>query len=122
MNSLIREIGREAALSRYKESYRVIKKCDDYRLGIGARLDGEKDPSYYIEVIIYICNSRDLDPSKLVSKARGIVEMEKRGYILGCQGDDSVLIEKELEAGCIVSEICKIKSILTSSIPKGRRI
>jgi len=50
-----RALVKEAVESEHKESYSVLERGGHYRLGVGARLDPSGKPSFFLEVLVPLC-------------------------------------------------------------------
>ncbi|MFX0198402.1 MAG: hypothetical protein ACFFCW_19965 [Candidatus Hodarchaeota archaeon] len=55
--------------SEYKESFIVLEKSKNYRVGVSVRFLSPNQPYFFIEVLVYLChNSSQVDLSLLEKK------------------------------------------------------
>jgi len=115
---------KEARQSEHKESYKVLERRSRYRIGVGARLDASSQPSFFVEVLIYLC-----EPSSIVllqdleTKLAFIKELEARGYSLNCEDSSCISCEAILPPARLVSEhrtICSIAKRAFSALKRAR--
>jgi hypothetical protein len=91
--------------SEYKEAFLVLEKSTHYRIGAGVRLQSSNHPSFFIEVLIYLCpNSSQVDLSLFEKKLNFLKELQGRTYVLMCQPDNSICSEFILSPKNLVTE------------------
>ena len=85
---------KEAKSSEHNESYTVLEKNNNYRVGAGARLDAASgQPSFFIEVLIYLCSAPpNTELQGLERRVMFAKELQTRGYSFNCQ-DGNILCE-----------------------------
>jgi hypothetical protein len=111
-NALTYELVREAKESDHGESYRVLERKGEYRLGVGVRIDRSCRPSFYVEVLIGICSRRShVDLKGLKRKLRFAEKLEARGYTLDCEDGYCMVCEAVVTPAKIASESHAILSI-----------
>lgn len=87
------ELLKEAKESELNESYTVLEKNSNYRVGIGARLDASGQPSFFIEVLVYLCSAPpNTELQGLERRLMFAKELQSRGYSFNCQ-DGNILCE-----------------------------
>ena len=95
----------EAKNSEGQESFRVLERSLDHRIGVGARLTPSDHPSYFLEVLIYLCpGSSTVNLHSLESKLMLLKELQARGYSLNCEGNciscETTVPPQKLAAEC----------------------
>lgn len=102
----------DAKSSEHKESFRVLERSRDHRIGVGARLTSSNLPSYFLEVLIYLCpSSSSVNLLSLEKKLILLKELQARGYSLNCQ-DNCISCEANVPSKNLVPEHETIKSIM----------
>jgi len=102
-----------AKRSEHKEAYNVLEKSKNYRIGAGARLPVPDHPSFFLEILVYLCqDSSQVDLSLLEKNITFIKELQGRGYILCCQNDSSISCEITVPVKNLLTEYETIKSII----------
>jgi hypothetical protein len=120
-SALIRDLVKEAKESGHSESYRVLERKGEYRLGVGVRIDRSRKPFFYIEVLIEICSRRShVDLRGLRRKLRFAEELEARGYTLDCEDGYCMVCEAVVTLDKIAAESHAILSIAEKAF-RGRR-
>jgi len=121
-----RDLIREARESGHSESYRVLRRTDNYRIGAGAVLKPSGHVNFYVEVLIGFCAPSTTLLLDLERKLHFAKELEGRRYSLDCQDScylvcEKTLSEKDLATECddIVSLAMVIFSELTREEARG---
>jgi hypothetical protein len=103
----------EARNSEHKESYRILGKTNDYRIGAGARIGRSDQPSFFLEVLIYLCPDHvSVDIPLLERKLKFLKELTKRGYSTSCQDSNCIACEITLAPRNLSAEHKAIKSMI----------
>lgn len=98
--------------SEHKESYLVLEKNRNYRLGVGVRLPSPNHPSFFLEVLVYLCSDdSQVDLLLLERKLSFLRELQEREYVLSCQNDSSIFGEITIPAENLETEYETIESI-----------
>lgn len=104
---------KHAKASQHKEAYRTLDKTPNYRIGIGARLNTPDAPSFFIEILLYLCpNPTKVD---LVAMEQGLIalkDLQTRSYTLTNQDDHCISCEATLDAQKLFTEYAAIKVML----------
>lgn len=98
--------------SEHKESYLVLAKNRNYRLGVGVRLPSPNQSSFFLEVLVHLCsNDSQVDLVLLEKKLSFLRELQERKYVLNCQNDSSIFSEITVPAETLEAEYETIESI-----------
>lgn len=100
-----------AKKSEHKESYRVLERSSNYRIGVGARLAPSGQPSFFLEALIYLCPESGVDLPLMEKNLMFSRELQARGYSLSCQDDGSILCETTVPPHNLATEYETIKRI-----------
>jgi hypothetical protein len=80
--------------SRDKEAYKLLEKSPLYRIGVGARTNSPNLPSFFIEVIVRLSTENgEVSLPRLQKTLHMLKELQKRGYSLTYQDDNSISCE-----------------------------
>jgi hypothetical protein len=91
----VKALERGARKSQDKESFQVLAKMRNYRIGVGARLDSSGETCFFLEVLVDPCGNRSSLDLDLMEKSLMVLrELSERGYTLTCEEDGSVSCEK----------------------------
>ena len=108
----------KAKNSEHKESYRVLERSRNYRIGIGARLEPTDQPSFFFEILVYLCpQSSKFDLQVLEKNLVLLKELQARGYSLSCQDDRCISCETTVPPQNLAAEYENIKSITKRIFP-----
>lgn len=108
----VQSLREEAKNSEHRESYRVLERSHNYRIGVGARLTSSGQLSFFLEAIIYLCpDASGVDLPLLEKNLMLLRELQTRGYSLSCQDDSSILCETTVPPQNLVAEYRTIGSI-----------
>jgi len=117
-----RALVKEAAESEHKESYSVLERGGHYRLGVGARLDPSGKPSFFLEVLVPLCESSSIALLRdLEMRVAFLKELEARGYSLSCEDGSCISCEAILPPARLASERRAIYSIAKRARLDDRR-
>ena len=106
---------KEAAASEHQESYQTLEKTPNYRIGVGARLTHPNLPSFFVEVLIYLCpNHSNAYLTTLENSLTCLKELKAGKYALTCQ-DNCVSCETTLPAHKLSEEYGKVEAIMKAS-------
>lgn len=109
---------REAVESGNGESFRVLRKSDDYRVSLGVRLETTR-PTFFFEVLVYLClPSSGIQLARLEAKLRLIEELSNRGYSLNCEDGGCVSCEVVLSPRRLASEETSVMSMADGILGK----
>jgi len=107
-----RDLQEAAERSEHREAFRVLEGRNDYRIGVGARLETPHQPSFFIEVLVYICQrSSKVDLVVLQEKLELLKELQARGYSMICQDYSCISCETTISSENIASEHEFLKSV-----------
>ena len=108
----VQALQEKAKNSEHKESYIVLERSSNYRIGVGVRLASSGQPSFFLEAVIYLCHDASgVDLPLLEKKVMLLRELQARGYSLSCQDDSSILCETTVPPQNLVAEYRTIGSI-----------
>jgi hypothetical protein len=85
-----------AQASEDREAYQLVAKTGRYRVGVGTRLAIHTQASvFFVEIVVYMCPAcTKADLTFLQHALNSLKMLEKNGYMLTCQDDNSILCEK----------------------------
>jgi hypothetical protein len=102
----------EAKNAEHKEAYRTLDKNQNYRIGIGVRLTPPNTPSFFIEILLYLCpNTDNVNLKTLEKHVTCLKTLQTKNYTLTCQ-DDSISCEKTTPTQNLTKEYTTIKTLL----------
>jgi hypothetical protein len=103
----------DAKASEHREAYRTLDKNLNFRIGIGVRLTSPSAPSFFVEILIYLCPSLStVDLQALEKSLTCLKELQARNYSLVAQDDNCISCEKTTPAQNLAEEYAAIKSLL----------
>ena len=118
----IQTLRERAKKSEDKESFTVLSKNRSWRIGVGAALEKTDEPSFFFEVLIYMCpKSSKVNLSVLEEKLTILKELQLRGYSMSCQDHSCISCERTISSEDITSEFKFLKS-MTKKIMHAPRI
>jgi hypothetical protein len=110
-------LAEEAKASKHKETYRLLEKNQNYRIGVGARADSPDAPSFFIEVVINLSSgSSEVDLSRLEKSLHCLKMLQAKGYSLTYQDGNSISGEKTKTIQNPNEEYLTIKSLMKTAI------
>ena len=105
----------EAETSEHGESYRVLERSPNYRIGVGARLKPSGQVLCFLEVVVHLCpRTPEVDTAFLEKSVTLLKELKARKYSLSCEDDGSISCEINVAHENIDAEHEAIKSIAMS--------
>ncbi len=105
----------EAKNAEHKEAYRTLEKNQNYRIGIGVRLTLLNTPSFFIEILLYLCpNSNNVNLKTLEKNLTCLKTLQTRNYTLTCQDDNCISCEKTTPTQNLTKEYTTVKALLTT--------
>lgn len=106
----------EAKASEHGEAYRTLDKNPNFRIGVGVRLTPPHQPSFFVEILIYLCPSfRNADLDVLEKSLTCLKKLKARRYSLTCQDGNCVSCEATVSVANFVEEYAKIKALMKAS-------
>ena len=106
----------EEAKASEHEAYRTLDKNPNFRIGVGVRLTSPNKPSFFVEILIYLCPSfRNADLAVLEKSLTCLKELKARNYALTCQDGNCVSCEATVFAKNLAEEYGKIKALMKAS-------
>jgi hypothetical protein len=106
----------KAKTSEHQEAYQTLERNLNYRIGVGVRFTPPKHPSFFVEVIIYLCPCLgNLDLDALDKSLSCLKELKARHYALTCQDDNCILCETAVTAPNLNEEYREIQALMKSS-------
>jgi hypothetical protein len=106
---------KEAKNSKDKEAYKLLEKNQVYRIGVGARVDSPAPSTFFIEVIIKLSTENaEVDLLHLKGILTSLEELQKKGYALTFQDDNSISCEKTVPIHEISQEHTAVKLIISN--------
>lgn len=109
---------KEAKESAQGESYAILEKGHNYRLGVGVRIDPSGKPSFFLEVLTYICTS-PFDIHDLEMRLTFIKELGAMGYTLDCQDGNCISAEATITRRNLESERRAVKAVMERVFKRG---
>ena len=103
----------EAQNSKDKEAYKLLEKTQSHRIGVGARVDSPAPLSFFIEVIIKLSTENTkVDLPRLKKILISLEALQKKGYTLTYQDDNSISCEKKATVHKISQEYARAQQIV----------
>ena len=107
---------KEAKVSEHSEAYRTLDKNLNFRIGVGVRLKPPNKPSFFVEILIYMCPSfRNADLTVLEKSLVCLKELKARNYALTCQDGNCISCETSVAVKNLAEEYGKIKALMKAS-------
>jgi hypothetical protein len=106
----------EAEASEHKEAYRPLERNANYRIGVGVRLTPPNPPTFFVEILIYMCptfSNADLDA--LEKSLACLKELKARKYSLTCQDGNCISCEAAVPKQRLAEECANVKSFMKNS-------
>jgi hypothetical protein len=108
----IKGILNEALNSEHGESYRLVERNKNYRIGVGVELAPSGQPLFFIEIVVHLCADVPKPELDFLEKTLLFLEdLKTRGYSMLCQDDSSIVCQKTARPDDINVECQAIKSI-----------
>ncbi|WXG43710.1 MAG: hypothetical protein WED04_06670 [Promethearchaeati archaeon SRVP18_Atabeyarchaeia-1] len=103
----------EAKESEHRESYMLLDRNKNYRIGVGAEVAPSNQPSFFLEVLVYLCPESDKVDLQLLEKALMLLkELKKRGFMMCCQDCNCVCCQRIVTPDELVAEYEGIESMM----------
>ena len=103
---------KEASALEQRESYKMVEKTQNYRIGIGVRLSVHSS-SFFLELIIYHHSPDEhfpfSDPRQLISFLK---TLQERGYVISCQEETCTALERMLPQDLLSNEVSYLKKLI----------
>jgi hypothetical protein len=105
-----------AEASEHGEVYRTLDKNPNFRIGVGVRLTPPNKPSFFVEILIYLCPSfKNVDLTVLEKSLKCLKELKASNCALTCQDGNCVSCEATVSANRLAEEYGKIKAVMKAS-------
>jgi hypothetical protein len=106
-----------AEASENQEAYRTLERNPNYRIGVGVRMAPPNPPTFFVEILIYLCPSfSNLDLDALEKSLTCLKELKERNYILTCQDGNCVSCEATVPASSLAEEYANAKMLMKNSL------
>jgi hypothetical protein len=106
----------EAETSEHQEAYRTLERHLNYRIGVGVRLTPPQSPSFFVEVIIYLCSSLEIVDLDVLEKSLACLKkLKAKHYAVTCQDNNCISCEAVVPAPNLAQEHSKISAMMTAS-------
>lgn len=116
-------LARRARTSGHGEAYTVLAKGPGYRLGVGARVSGGREPTFFVEVVLDPFPDRPrIDPSRLRAQALLGERLRTQGYDVSCDDSGMMTYEGALEATDPERALDEVEALLAGLAPKEPRL
>ena len=103
----------EAKKSDDSESFRALAKISNCRIGIGARVESPKNPSFFREVLVSLCIGHDPVDLDLIERKLSLLKrLEQKGYVLNCEEDGCVSCELTVQSKDLIAEFKDTSSMI----------
>ena len=84
----------EANQSEDKEAFAVLTRIQDFRIGVGARLESPAKPIFFVEIIATLCADRlVVNLNSLENKLLILRKLKEKGYVLTCEEEEAISCE-----------------------------
>lgn len=99
------KLEKEIENSRFNEKLVIVRRTQDYKLGVVVKKDTNKRLSYTLELLLSaLHNTSEVDVELLKKTSQMARKLVMRNYSLHHQGDGWILCEKTLEYSQILPE------------------
>ncbi len=109
----VERLAEEARASEHGEAYRAMAKSEDYRIGIGARVNGGL--VYFIEVVAPVTSGPQVELGEMERSLDVLKRLEEEGFTLTPQEDGSISGEFLVSKGGLEDAYERVLSIISSS-------
>jgi hypothetical protein len=111
----IKALLEEARASGHGEAFKTLERNPNCRVGVGARLPSPGGPTFFIEILIYLCpSSSEADLQALEKSLKCLKELQARNYSLTCQDDNCVSCEATVPERSLAAEYEAVNSLIKS--------
>ena len=105
-----------AKTSEQGEAYRTLDKNQNFKIGVGVRLTPPNPPSFFVEILIYLCPSfRNADLDVLEKSLTCLKDLKAENYTLTCQDGNCISCEATVTSGRLAEEYRKVKALMKAS-------
>jgi len=109
----IHTLQEEAEKSGDNEAFTVLAKIGNCRIGMGARLESARDPTFFIEVLVSLCTGHDQVNLDIMERKLSLLKrLNQKGYVLDCEEDGCVSCELTVQSKSLTAECMAAGSIL----------
>jgi hypothetical protein len=106
----------EAEASEHKEAYRTLERNTNYRIGAGVRLTPPNPPTFFVEILIYLCPSfSNANLDALEKSLKCLKELKASDYALTCQDGNCISCEVVIPASRLMEEYANVKALMKNS-------
>ena len=106
----------EAETSEHQEAYRTLERRLNYRIGVGVRITPPKLPSFFVEVIIYLCPSFEIADLDVLEKSLACLKkLKAKQYTVTCQDNNCLSCETMVPAPNLAEEYREIQTLMKES-------
>jgi hypothetical protein len=103
----------DARKSEYRESYMLLVRNKNYRVGVGAEIAISNEPSFFFEILVYLCSGNEEVNLELLEKAlRLLKELKAKGFSFSCQDSNCISCQRTVSAGRLAAEQKDIESMV----------
>jgi hypothetical protein len=103
----------EAKASEHREAYRTLDRNLNFRIGIGVRLTPPDAPSFFVEILIYLCPTFSKADLRVLEKCLACLqELQVRNYSLTCQDGNCISCEKAVPSKELTEEYTVVKLLI----------
>jgi hypothetical protein len=107
-----KRLAEEARASEPGEAYRAMAKSGEYRIGIGARVNGGL--VYFVEVVVPATSGPQVELGEIEKRLVVLKQLEDEGFTLTPQEDGSISGELLVQKGELEKGYQRAVSLLTS--------
>ena len=108
----------DARKSEHRESYMLLSKNKNYRVGVGAEITASNQPSFFFEILVYPCSGTVNVDLLLLEKALILLKrLQAKGFLLSCQDSNCISCQRTVTAERLVAEYENIDSIMRQVYP-----
>jgi hypothetical protein len=106
---------KEAQSSDHKESFRVLEKTKEYRIGMGVRT-ATHPPSFFLEVIVYRQSPKNGSIlSDITQQLPLLKKLQEEGYLVSCQDEGCTVLEMLITRDSLSEELSSLKSFINKT-------
>jgi hypothetical protein len=115
----IRSLQEEAKRSEDNEAFTVLAKIGNCRIGMGARLESSKEPTFFIEVLVSLCTGHDpMDLDIMERKLSLLRRLKQRGFVFNCEEDGCMSCELTVQSKGLIAEYKTTSSMIGKCMKK----
>lgn len=116
----IHSLQEEAKKSEDNESFTVVVRIKNCRIGVGARLESPENPVFFVEVLVNLCTDHDpVNLNLMESKLSLLRRLKQKGYTLNCEEDGCVSCELTVQSKNLIAECKATSSIINKCLEQG---